>query len=392
VSSKELRRLLRRLKSEVGEAYAGTGDRGLRRQFDVWRHGFVARQAVLFDFDRYGYEPFLSEFERKRRLPRLNRNTALLKDKLLAFLFFREIGMPSPTVFAFAFVDVRGQVSLDGQDSQGGIEEVLRRHGKLIVKPRDGAHGRGILLMEQDGERTLVNGEEVSDLSEFIDDRVIVSEFAEQHEYAQRIFPGSPNTLRVISVRDHATGEPFVAMATHRFGTMRSQPVDNVELGGLSAGIEVGSGTLGPLAAMPGASLRRGRQLAWLDHHPDSGVRVTGTVVPRWHEIVRELNRAMSALTEYRFVGWDVLVTQDHFTVIEGNTGPGISFQIHGPLLRDARVRALFEARGVLSRIGRPRGRPGPIRGSTPNVAHKPTRPAAINEPVQLDEGSLSSP
>lgn len=368
VNSQELRRVLRRLTSELGEAYVVTGDHGVRQQLSVWRHGFVARQAVLFDFDGYGYDAFLSEFERKRRLPRLNKNTALFKDKLLAFLFLRELGTPTPTVFAFA--DRSRHLFLGEQDDRDGIDGLLRHRGKLVVKPRNGAHGRGVLLLEDDGERTLANGTEVANVSELIDDRVIVSEFIEQHEYARAIFPGSPNTLRVISVRDHGTGEPFVAMASHRFGTRRSQPVDNTELGGLSAGIDISTGTLGPLAAMPGAYLRPRQPLAWLDHHPDSGVKVTGTLVPRWEDIVQELNRTMTALPEYNWVGWDVLVTEDGFSVIEGNTGPGISFQVHGPLLADERVRALFEARGVLSRLGRPkrRRRPGgladPVGGS----------------------------
>ncbi|CAA9464224.1 MAG: hypothetical protein AVDCRST_MAG38-534 [uncultured Solirubrobacteraceae bacterium] len=364
MNQKELKRVFRRLKREMGDAYTGTGDRGMRRQIDVWRHGFVAQQAVLFDFDRYGYEPFLSEFERKKRLPRLNTNTALFKDKLLAFLFFREIGTPSPAVFAFG--DERGLTHLDGHETPGGVEELLEKHGKLIVKPRDGAHGRGILLIEQDGERTLVNGSAVPDLGSLLDDRVIISEFAEQHDYAREIFPGSSNTLRVINVRDHRTGEPFVTMATHRFGTRRSQPVDNIELGGLSAGVDVATGVLGRLAAMPDAASRTREPLGWRDDHPDTGVIVTGTVVPHWEDIVGELNRTMRALPEFSFVGWDVLVTRDGFTVIEGNTGPGISFQIHGPLLSDERVRALFQARGVLSRVARSRRRfePG-TRGPT---------------------------
>lgn len=353
----ESRRILRRLKLEFEEAYVITGNRGVRQLLEVWRHGFVARQGILFDFDRYGYDAFLSEFERKRKLPRLNKNTALFKDKLLAFLFFREIGTPNPRVFAFA--DRRGQVFLGGEGAHDGIEGLLRRQGKLVVKPRDGAHGRGILVLEDRGGTTLANGTEVASISNLIDDRVIVSEFVEQHDYAREIFPGAANTLRVISVREHATGEPFVVSAIHRFGTRRSQPVDNMELGGLSAGVDIATGTLGALAAIPGAYLRHHEPLAWLDKHPDTGVRVTGTLVPHWDDIVRELNRTMAALPEYNWVGWDVLVTAQGFSVIEGNTGPGITFQVHGPLLQDDRVRALFEARGVLSRMRRPKRRRG---------------------------------
>ncbi len=77
---------------------------------------------------------------------------------------------------------------------------------------------------------------------------------------------------------------------------------------------------------------------------------MSGTVVPRWTDIVAEVNRTMSFLPGFNWIGWDVAVTDHGFSFIEGNTGPGITFQVHGPILRDERVRALFEANGILPR------------------------------------------
>lgn len=354
IDQRELARVVHRLRLEVREAVANTHHLPWRRQLHAWRRGFVARQALLFDFDRFGFDAFVSEFERKRGLHRLNRRSDLFADKVMSFLYLRAIGTPTPAVHGF--VEGSRVVLLGDQDGRGGVDELLDRHGKLVVKPRDGAHGAGVRLLERSRGGTRVNGQEVDGLDDVLRGRVVVSEFVEQHEYARAIFPGSTNTLRVLSLRRHDDGEPFVAAAIHRFGSERSKPVDNIELGGFTARVDLETGALGPLAAIPGASIPHGRRLVWFDEHPDTGTRVTGTVVPRWAEIVDELNRTMSLLPGFSWIGWDVAVTDDGLSIIEGNTGSGITFQVHHPLLLDDRVRALLQARGVLSPLVRPAG------------------------------------
>ncbi len=352
VRLRKLGRVARRVQLELREAAANTRYFPWRRQLDVWRHGFVARQALLFDFDTFGFGAYLSELERRRGIRRLGRSGPLLGDKLSAFLYLREVGTPTPTVYGYA--DSGTYVPFGPPDERGDIVHLLAKQGKLVVKLRSGESGDGVYLFESANGRTLVNGREVRDIGPYIAGRMIVSEHVEQHVYARRIFPHSTNTLRILSCREHESGKPFVAAATHRFGTHRSQPVDNIARGGLTSRIDLETGTLWPLAAMPGAYLPLGRRIEWYDHHPDTGVRVTDTVVPRWREIVDELNRTMSLLPSFGWIGWDVAVTADRFSVIEGNVRPGLTFQAHGPLLLDQRVRTLFDAHGVLLR--RPSG------------------------------------
>lgn len=51
------------------------------------------------------------------------------------------------------------------------------------------------------------------------------------------------------------------------------------------------------------------------------------------------------------YVGWDVVVTERGHAVLEGNHYCDVNLlQVHGPLLRDERVRALYARHGVLSR------------------------------------------
>jgi len=145
---------------------------------------------------------------------------------------------------------------------------------------------------------------------------------------------------------DPATGEPFVATASHRFGTAASTPVDNAAQGGLSTGIDTETGRLAEtlrFAGDDGVAVQR--------DHPDTGIRIEGTQIPGWPRIcaaVREMAGSLAPLTPY--IGWDVLVTDadGSFRILEANTAPDVIVQAHEPLLTDDRVRRFYEHHGVL--------------------------------------------
>ncbi len=50
-----------------------------------------------------------------------------------------------------------------------------------------------------------------------------------------------------------------------------------------------------------------------------------------------------------KHAGWDVIVTDDDFVVIEINDHPGNrTLQVHEPLLRNDRLREFYEREGVI--------------------------------------------
>lgn len=346
VDRQELARLGRRLADELREAAANPAGLSRRQQLEIWRRGFPQRHALMYDFDRYGIDAYVSELERRRRLPRLNRGGhSLVRDKLMSYFFLREIGTPTPKVLAL--IHAGRTIMLDGHGADD-LDALLRERGRLIVKPRDGAFGRRVRLLEHSEGRTLVNGREVAGAEAAIDGPAIVSEHVTQHAYAAGVFPGSLNTIRVVCLRDPRGGESLAVHAFHRFGTERSRPVDNVSSGGLSADVDLETGRIGELLAETGFYLPPGEPPQFLPEHPDTGAAVQGTVVPRWREILAELNRTMLRLPGLHWVGWDVAVTPDAFTVVEGNGGTDITFQTWRPMLADERVEKILEANGML--------------------------------------------
>ena len=142
------------------------------------------------------------------------------------------------------------------------------------------------------------------------------------------------------------SGIPFIAAAAHRFGTDRSAPVDNCNAGGITSNIDLETGVLskGILTYFDGNSL------TWLDNHPDTGSRISGVQVPGWEDIKMKILDTSAEISHLKYIGWDIVVTENGFVVLEGNNGPDIKLhQVHVPLLRNPMTREFFKFYGVVS-------------------------------------------
>ena len=159
-----------------------------------------------------------------------------------------------------------------------------------------------------------------------------------QHPYATAIYPHSINTVRILTALDEPSGEFFVMAAAHRFGTATSGRVDNWSAGGVAAGIDLETGRLARATRQPDFDPAR----TWWTNHPDTGAPIEGVEIPRFAETCRSLLEVCRrfALT---LAGWDVVITPDGWTLLEVNTKPALNlFQLHRPLLADARAKAFF--------------------------------------------------
>ncbi len=315
----------------------------LRRQLAAWRHGFYAETTRMYDFDRYGFDAYVSDYTRATTLASMNENRHLLDDKVVTYLYLHQLGVPTPTVHGFTHA---GKIVwLDENPPDGGLDGLLERRGRLVVKSRAGSGGSGFAVLHRDAGATYANGRAVTDSAQTLGDgSLVISDFVEQHDRIATIYPSTTNTMRVMTFRDADTDEPFIGFASHRFGTKRSEPVDNFGAGGLSVGIDIPTGVLQRAMRRRQPADNGNSGIVWVDEHPDSGARITGTEIPHWQLVLEGVRRAAAALPGCRHVGWDLAVTQDGFSIIEGNNRADVSIQAHGPLLLDDRLRKVFSA------------------------------------------------
>ena len=136
------------------------------------------------------------------------------------------------------------------------------------------------------------------------------------HRDLQPLTPGALCTVRIITAK-HSDADPFPLLAVYRMAT-GAAPADNFDLGGIAAPIDLETGVLSA------AIQKRGLYpVTSVEHHPDTGARIVGVVVPEWRACLDLVVRAHRvARTPLPVIGWDVAVTPDGPMLIEANDVP----------------------------------------------------------------------
>lgn len=150
-------------------------------------------------------------------------------------------------------------------------------------------------------------------------ERVIVEAYIEQTGALSAINPSSMNTLRVLTLRDGSHIRILSAiLRAGGEGTL----IDNLHAGGIGYCVEPETGRVYRGISMTGRTTAV---------HPGSGIRVSGTTVPRWAEVCRFCTDAyLHAPRGLEYIGWDVCVCDDALYMIEGNSNPGAAPALAG--------------------------------------------------------------
>jgi len=320
----------------------------------AWRAclgGFSPAAYSVYGLDRNDPALYLSDYARSVPSARINgQYNSIINNKLAAWTLLAGSSVPVPLLLA---VIEKGRIRPYppcSRSVQVSLADLLTQYRRLVLKPVRGLKGIGLLFAERTESGTTLNGHPLTEdaLRRTIEtlDAFIVTEFIEQAPYALRLYPQTTNTLRLLTLWDSTINRPFIAAAAQRIGTSRSFPVDNWKggRGGLSASVNLATGELGRASSI-GADGRVVR----CDTHPETGARITGEVVTGWPAVTEGVLSGAARLFFAPFIGWDVVVCPDGFSVLEINGSPGVrALQVHEPLLADPRVRRFFAEHGVI--------------------------------------------
>lgn len=321
---------------------------GFWKKIGMWRRGFLSNKYILYQLDRNNSRDYLSDYERTLKTYRINRQyREILDDKLFFSLLVRKFGDYAPEVYG---VIARGRVHLiDPQKKQSETDflEFLREKDRVVLKPQRGGGGRGIRIVAFEKGNIVENGKPapaeqfLARLKEL--DFHLICEYICQHSYASTIFPLTPNTIRIVTMWDDELDRPFIAAAVHRFGCASTVPVDNFTQGGASAKIDLRTGQMENVAVVKDGKLEFG------ETHPETGEPVKGVIVPHWETVAGEILNLAGALGFIPYIGWDVIITEQSFKILEANSYPDMDIcQTHAVILNDPRVRAFYRSRGVI--------------------------------------------
>ena len=322
---------------------ANFGSLSPSEHIEAVRKGYRSGMYSLYGLDEGVDESdYLSSVDRLRA-GIINQSPDLLDNKLSFHKYMRNQGLEEYLPALYGRIENGKLVSTD-YDSVG---EVLEDRSKIVMKGITGGGGKDVYICTMNDGRPVLfgRGGEASYLSEKKPelDKMLATEYCNQADYIERIYPESANTIRVLTINpDH--DDPFIAGAAHRIGSNESGALDNFTQRGLSARIDLETGKLGKAA-----SRLETNKLRWHDSHPSTGESIKGVQIPGWKLIKEQLIEITERTPELKYVGWDIIVTgSGKFKILEGNSYPNPRvIQIHDPLLKDPRVKQFFRQNGI---------------------------------------------
>jgi len=184
---------------------------------------------------------------------------------------------------------------------------------KIIVKPNNGGGGVGVKILKYHNYENIVKKMKKD---------YLVEEYIEQHSFLNKIFDGSVNSIRILTIKKD---DDFVILkAILRTGRKTTKSVDNFSQGGLSINIDIETGIL-----KKGKTHFKHGDIEY-EKHPDTDFKFYQKKLPFYNELKKLAISAHKCFPMFNMVGWDIAITEKGPIIIEGNRTPGLFvFQIH---------------------------------------------------------------
>ena len=187
------------------------------------------------------------------------------------------------------------------------VFSLCRNFSQLIGKPLEGSSGVGI---QKYTENDWNEGPEAF-LERLRKDGIgILEEIVVQHPKMASLCPTSVNTCRIATLLgDKQQG---IVYAFLRIGN--GKVMDNVDCGGMASRINLETGKLQTVGA--------DKQGNTFIKHPMTDTSIIGFQIPFWEEAKKMCMEAAMKIPQMRFIAWDVAITENGPTFIEGNSFP----------------------------------------------------------------------
>ncbi len=258
--------------------------------------------AGYSDYDLYEMYN-LTDAERDTYITRGRNNDLVLRYNNKEYFHCIEIKKEFNTLFN-KFLK-RDWIDVD-TSSKEDVMAFIEKHERFMFKPNDGQCGHGIEKMNRN------DFSDNEDLYSYLYGKNCeLEELVIQNEEVAKIYPGSINTARVVTILKD--GVAHVVIAYVRIGN--GSFVDNFNSGGMTAPIDVETGIVKDRAIDKKKNL--------YEVHPMTGYIIKGFQFPQWEEAMAMVKEAATVVPQMGYVGWDVAFSDHGPLLIEGNEYPG---------------------------------------------------------------------
>lgn len=312
------------------------------------KKGFTTESVIMYQLNKKKYKDFVSDYEQMLTGTINGDHSYVLNNKVV----FELVNKKYITIPKTIAIVSSGKININ-EGNQTDIENLIKylelnNISTVIVKPINDSRGNGIFKLELKDQVILLNDAEITikKLNNIIKklDQYYFSEYIEQSDFANQLYPHTINSIRILTMIDPVTNDPFIVSAVQRIGTNNSIPTDNFHRGGLSANIELDTGLINKAASIPTEG-----KLKWHSVHPETKNKIQGSVIPNWGDINDQIINLAQKNSNLKYVGWDIVLTDEGISVLEGNSWPDVNvFQIHNPLLINGKVRRFYKFHNII--------------------------------------------
>lgn len=310
--------------------------------------GFSVNEYYWYNLAQNDYKSYISEYERLKSRNINGNYKTILDDKII---FEEVVGQYARVPKNYALVN-NGIVSgLHGNGlNNDNYIEFLFEAKRTVLKWLDRGGGEGTyVIFCEDGKinvnNTIRDEEYIKSLFSR-DGKALLCEYITQSGFPASLYPYTTNTLRIVCAKKRGEATAKFITAVQRVGCEDSIPVDNLSSGGLVVSVDYETGELGTGYATHG---RPDRIMVPFKEHPDTGEPFVGKKIPEWESLISQVVALTNKLPYLNFVAWDILLTDDGFTIIEGNASSGCGlFQVeHG--VRNSKLGDIYRSYDIIS-------------------------------------------
>lgn len=256
--------------------------------------------------------PFM-KIRNNENLSNKHNASCILRNKIYFGMFAEYWGMQTGRNVG---IIVKDGIFLFATKTVLSVNEFSKSHeGSYFCKVLNGECGNGIFTLDINKDNILLNGKSVSVdcLSNTLSSaQYLIQERVVQHKEMSRIYPGSLNTIRLVTIKNKKNGSINVFPSNLRIGAHGSF-VDNGSQGGIGVGVHLESGKLFEYG------LQKPPYGTKTKKHPDTGVVFADFTIPYFNEAKQQALFLHSKLDGISSIGWDIAITENGPLFIEGN-------------------------------------------------------------------------
>jgi len=319
---------------------------GIRQQLWAFRKGFYLETINLCEITPRNVHEYISDKAYLKLHPINSEYSKMIDNKFFLPFLLKEY--PDIVPKYYYLIDKGRLIKMDPElpDDKGPLQ-LCKETLRLAIKPSSSTMGTGFYRLEWKDERFYLNNKpvEIQEFNSIIQslDNYLVTEYVNQNKYAAEINPSSVNTVRLICLRHSSSNKFFIPISFHRFG-IEGKFVDNMgaDGGGIVSYIDIQTGQIRNINIIKENG--KLKKVIGDIKHPNSNKQITGIVIPNWAEMTNKVLTFLNNLSFLKYVGLDIVITEDGFKILEINSLPTLmGVQFEEGVFKDDKVKRFFQ-------------------------------------------------